>query len=175
MCIYIDICLYIYLSLHIAPESAEAGDSEARLREGGEESCSHVIKLLTCLFVCLSSLLYVISLDVLRYVFGRGRDGWRRQALVATLGDTPNLPTKNNPTIYIYIYMYTSTSTSTHIYIYIYTHTKIRWLKVSSKFPMDVRMLPLTVKIMLESNPLKCRILVRRLAARTVYYIISRI
>ena len=41
---------------------------------------------------------------------------------------------------------------------------KIAWLKLSRKFPMDVRIPPLKMKIMLESNPLKSRNLVRRLA-----------
>ena len=44
------------------------------------------------------------------------------------------------------------------------TPTKIAWLKLSGKFPMDMRIPPLRVKIMLESNPLKSRILVGRLA-----------
>ena len=52
---------------------------------------------------------------------------------------TPNLPTKLLP-------------------------TKIAWLKLSGNFPMDIRIPPLKTKIMLESNPLKSRILVRRLA-----------
>ena len=41
---------------------------------------------------------------------------------------------------------------------------KIRWLKTSGKFPMDMRTSPLQIKILFESNPLKSRILVRRLA-----------
>ena len=53
---------------------------------------------------------------------------------------TPNLPTKNLP-------------------------TKIAWLKLSGKFPLDMRIPPLKIKIMLESNPPKSRILVRRLTA----------
>ena len=53
---------------------------------------------------------------------------------------TPNLPTKIIP-------------------------TKIRRLKISGKFPMGLRIAPLGIKILLESNPLKPRILVRRLAA----------
>ena len=40
----------------------------------------------------------------------------------------------------------------------------IAWLKPSGKFPMDMRISPLKHKIMLESNPLKSRIFVRRLA-----------
>ena len=43
--------------------------------------------------------------------------------------------------------------------------TKICWLKLSKKFPMGITIPHLTIKIMLESNPLKSRILVRRLAA----------
>ena len=42
--------------------------------------------------------------------------------------------------------------------------TKIHWLNISGKFPMDMRIPPLTLKILPESNPLKSRILVRRLA-----------
>ena len=42
--------------------------------------------------------------------------------------------------------------------------TKIAWFRISGKFPMDVRIPPLGIKILLESNPLKSRILVRRLA-----------
>ena len=41
---------------------------------------------------------------------------------------------------------------------------EIAWLKLSGKFPMDMRIPPLNVKILLESNPLESRILVRRLA-----------
>ena len=52
---------------------------------------------------------------------------------------TPNLPTKNLP-------------------------TKICWLKLSRKSPMDMRIPSLNVKILLESKPLKSRILLRRLA-----------
>ena len=42
--------------------------------------------------------------------------------------------------------------------------TKIRWLKPSGQFPMGLGIPPLEIKIMLESNPLKSRILVRRMA-----------
>ena len=52
---------------------------------------------------------------------------------------TLNLPTKNLP-------------------------TKIAWLKLSRHFPMDMRIPPLNIKILLESNPLKPGILIRRLA-----------
>ena len=41
---------------------------------------------------------------------------------------------------------------------------KIRFLKLSGKFPMDMRIPPLDIEMLLESNPLKSRILVRRLA-----------
>ena len=41
--------------------------------------------------------------------------------------------------------------------------TKICWLKTYSKFPMGLGIPPLEIKIMLESNPLTSRILVRRL------------
>ena len=52
---------------------------------------------------------------------------------------TPNLPTKTIP-------------------------TKIRRLKTSGEFPLDMRAPPLNIKILLESNPPESRILVRRLA-----------
>ena len=42
--------------------------------------------------------------------------------------------------------------------------TKIAWLKLSGNFPMGLGVPPLKLKILLESNPLKSRILVRRLA-----------
>ena len=44
------------------------------------------------------------------------------------------------------------------------TPSKIARLKLSSKSPMGLRIPPLIMKIMLESNHLKSRILVRRLA-----------
>ena len=44
--------------------------------------------------------------------------------------------------------------------------TKICWLNISGKFPVGMRIPPLRVKIMFESNPLKSRILVGRLALR---------
>ena len=59
--------------------------------------------------------------------------------ILAPSHHSPNLPTKIMP-------------------------TKIAWLKYSGKFPMDIRIPPLKIKILLESNPLKSRILVRRLA-----------
>ena len=43
-------------------------------------------------------------------------------------------------------------------------HSKIRWLRISGKSPMDVRMPPLKTKILLESNTLRSRIFLRRLA-----------
>ena len=55
---------------------------------------------------------------------------------------TPNLPTKIIP-------------------------AKIRWLKLPGKSPMDMRIPPLKLKILLESSPLKSRILVRRSAAES--------
>ena len=54
---------------------------------------------------------------------------------------TPNLPTKIIP-------------------------TKIAGLKLSGKLPMGLGIPPLRIKIMIESNPLKSIILVRRLAVR---------
>ena len=62
-----------------------------------------------------------------------------RVTSAVTLGCTPNLPTKIIP-------------------------TKIRWLELSGKFLMGLRIPSLNIKIMLESNPLKSRILVRRSA-----------
>ena len=44
--------------------------------------------------------------------------------------------------------------------------TKTPWLKLSGRFPMDLRIPPLKLKILLESSPLKSRILVRRLAVK---------
>ena len=41
---------------------------------------------------------------------------------------------------------------------------KIRWLKLSGKFPMNMRVPPLEIKILIKSNPLKPWALVRRLA-----------
>ena len=43
---------------------------------------------------------------------------------------------------------------------------KIRWLKHSGRSPMHMRSPPLKIKIMLESNPLKSWMLVRRLAVQ---------
>ena len=56
---------------------------------------------------------------------------------------TPSLPTKNLP-------------------------AKIRWLEISGKLPMDMRIPPLKLKILLVSNPLKSRILVQRLAVTSL-------
>ena len=42
--------------------------------------------------------------------------------------------------------------------------TKTAWLKLSGKFPMGPGIPPLKIKIMLESNPLTSRMLVRKLA-----------
>ena len=65
---------------------------------------------------------------------------WRCMACTTVLRMlTPDLPTKIIP-------------------------TKIRWLKLSGKFPMVMRIPPFQIQILLESNPLKCRILVWRLA-----------
>ena len=52
---------------------------------------------------------------------------------------TPNLPTKNIP-------------------------TKIAWLRISGECSLDIRIAPFNIKILLESNPPKSRILVWRLA-----------
>ena len=47
--------------------------------------------------------------------------------------------------------------------------TKIAWLKSSRRFPTDMRIPPLWIKITLESNPPKSRILARRLGI-SVYF-----
>ena len=44
--------------------------------------------------------------------------------------------------------------------------TKTRWLKISGEIPTDLRIPTLATKFMLESNSLKSRILVRRLAVQ---------
>ena len=46
--------------------------------------------------------------------------------------------------------------------------TKICWLKMSVKFPADMRIPPLKLKILFQSKPLKSRILVRRLAVQPI-------
>ena len=95
--------------------------------------------------------------------------------------------------IYIYIYTYTYIHTHTHVYsrsaradmdqavasgvrplinlssrrlhpIFLLRLSKIRRLKIFRKFPMDMGIPPLDIKIMLESNPLRARISARRLA-----------
>ena len=71
-----------------------------------------------------------------------GRSAMPRPYLAArklTLGSKSNLPTKIVP-------------------------AKIAWLKLSGKFPLGLGIPPLQIQIMLESNPLRSRILVRRLA-----------
>ena len=47
--------------------------------------------------------------------------------------------------------------------------TKIAWLKLSEKSPMDMSIPPLRIKIMLESNPLKSIMLVRKLATLFIH------
>ena len=47
---------------------------------------------------------------------------------------------------------------------YDYIPTKIPWLNISGKLPIGMRIRPLNLKIMLESNPLKSIMLVGRLA-----------
>ena len=78
--------------------------------------------------------------------------------------------------IYIYIYIYIHTSLSIYIYIYIYIYERSRLVFVilrpisalrfwiSRKCLMDMRIPSLKTRILLESNPLKSRILLRRLA-----------
>ena len=88
--------------------------------------------------------------------------------------------------IYVYIHIHIHIYVYTYIYIYIYSAciwilqaipalvvqqisphiipTKIRRLKLSAEFPIDMRIPPLKIKSMPESSPLKSRILVRRLA-----------
>ena len=51
--------------------------------------------------------------------------------------------------------------------------TNIRWLKTSGKIPMDMRIPPRKMKILLESNPPKSIILVvRRLGACPLLYLL---
>ena len=79
-----------------------------------------------------------------RQKVGRQREPFRNLApedLGARGPSTPDLPTKITP-------------------------TKIAGLKLSGKFPMGLGIPPLELPILLESNPLKSRILVRRLAVR---------
>ena len=74
--------------------------------------------------------------------------------------------------VYICIYIYIYTHTYTHMYVYTYNKqqwlgvntpnlptnvlpTKIRWFKLCRRFPLDTRIPPLNMKILLESNPLK--------------------
>ena len=61
--------------------------------------------------------------------------------------------------LYIYIY--------TYVYINLPTKNlpgKISWLKLSGESPVGLGITPLKIEILLESKPLKSRILVRRLA-----------
>ena len=51
-----------------------------------------------------------------------------------------------------------------HLPTNIYPNTEIAWVKLSRKFPIDMMIPPLNIKIMLGSNPLKSIISVRRLA-----------
>ena len=53
--------------------------------------------------------------------------------------------------------------------------TKIRWLETSGKFPMDTRIPPLRIKILLESYPPNSMILVRRLAVLTLVRCMMRV
>ena len=70
-------------------------------------------------------------------------------------------------TYHIYIYIYID------IYIYIYIYIILSLLRfVDSNLladPMDMRIPPLEIKILLESNPLKSRSLVRRLAVSEIF------
>ena len=50
---------------------------------------------------------------------------------------------------------------------------KIPWLKLSGEFPMDMRIPPLRIKTLLESNPLKSTILVRTSAVRPLTWSLS--
>ena len=59
----------------------------------------------------------------------------------------------------IYIHIYICIYVCVIIYIYIYTHThditNIAWFRFSGKLPAGLRIPPLRISIMLESNPLK--------------------
>ena len=125
-----------------------------------------VVVVVLLLFICLcllllllllSLLLLLLSLLLLQWNLGRGRGamglwgiwepaqspgaGWQtvRKGEPTVPLATPNLPANIIP-------------------------TEICWLKLSGTFPMGLGIPPLKLKIMLESNPLRSRILVRRLA-----------
>ena len=70
--------------------------------------------------------------------------------------------------IYIYTHIYAYISLSLSIYIYILFirlfNVQESYTGMADKFPMDMRIPPLKINIMLESNPLKSRILVWRSA-----------
>ena len=72
---------------------------------------------------------------------------------------------------YICIYMYTQTASDNDTLAITpnlpttkIIPTRISWHKLSGNFSMGLGIPPLDIKSMLESNPLKSRILVRRLA-----------
>ena len=88
--------------------------------------------------------IYIYIYRYLLYDLESGSVSLSSELSKGTFEVTPNLPTKIIPTKII--------------------PTKIRWLKTSRKSPMDMRIPPFNIKIMLESNPPKSRILVRRLA-----------
>ena len=69
---------------------------------------------------------------------------------VIRIGSTPDLPTK------------------------IIMHAKIARLKLSRRFPVGQGIPPLEIKILLESNPLKSRVFVRRLARRGSFPLAGR-
>ena len=107
--------------------------------------------ILDCIILCYT-LYYGIAYctinrspyPVLQYPLVRGHVARRPQGKKGQLhrrGRTPNLPA------------------STKI-----IPTKIARLKISGKFPVDMIIPPLTIKILLESNPRQSTILVRRLA-----------
>ena len=53
--------------------------------------------------------------------------------------------------------------------------TNIAWLKLSGKFAMDMRIPPLSIKIMFESNPLKSTMLVGRLGVLSTSLHVQRL
>ena len=126
----------------------------------------------------------------MRTPYSRAPWGWRLQALGGIKAICIYIYREREMyvCIYIYIYIYTYTCVYNHIYIYthkgfhstfaeIFSHspraapslptkiipTNICRLEISGTFHMDMRIPPLTIKILLESGPPKSRILGRRL------------
>ena len=82
----------------------------------------------------------MISKGWVARAFSFDRSCCKKASKLYTMCTTANLPTKILP--------------------------KIRWLKTSGKSPLDMRVPLLQIRILLESNPMESRILVRRLAVQ---------